>query len=120
MWWKTTEAELDIFKLSNKYSHSSKTFIFETGSLPYHDGMRLMLQTMNIIDYFGYTDDRCELEVGISINERKLNLPAGISKLNKFKYLIGLEEDKILDSWNTNKTESNPPIKVYWITISLL
>jgi hypothetical protein len=95
----------EVFKLSNKYSHSSKTFIFETGLLPYHDAMRLMLQSMNIIDHFGQTDDRCQLTVGISMNEHKLNLPFGISKLNKFKYLIGLNEDQILESWNTDETE---------------
>lgn len=95
----------EIFKLSNKYSHSSKTFIFETGLVPYHDAIRLMLQTMNLIEHFGQTDDRCEMTVGISLNERKLNLPFGLPKLNKFKYLIGLNEKEILKDWNTDDTE---------------
>ena len=95
----------EIFKLSDKYSHSSKTFIFETGLLPYSDAMRLMLQTMNLIEHFGHTDDRCEMKVDISLNDRKLGLPFGISKLNKFKYLVGLDEDAILESWNTEETE---------------
>ena len=95
----------EIFKLSDKYSHSSKTFIFETGLLPYSDAMRLMLQTMNLIEHFGHTDDRCEMKVDISLNDRKLGLPFGVSKLNKFKYLVGLDEDAILESWNTEETE---------------
>jgi uncharacterized protein YjbI with pentapeptide repeats len=94
-----------IFKLSNKYSHNSKIFVFETGLVQYHDGMRLMLQVMNIIESFGYTDDRCEMTVGISLNEKKLGLHAGISSINKFKYLIGLDENKILERWNTKETE---------------
>ena len=94
-----------IFKLSNKYSHSSKTFIFETGLIPYHEGIRLMLQTMNIIESFGYTDDRCEMKIGISMNDRELNLASGIPSMNKFKYLIGLDESRILDMWNTKDTE---------------
>jgi hypothetical protein len=108
-WFKGVEENFrpnsEIFKLSNKYSHASKTFIFETGALPYHDAMRLMLQTMNVIDHFGQTDDRCEMKVGISLNEKKLNLPIGVSKLNKFKYLIGLNEKEILKNWNTEETE---------------
>jgi hypothetical protein len=40
----------NLFKLSNKYSHTSKTFIFETGLLPYYEATRLMLQSMNIIE----------------------------------------------------------------------
>lgn len=99
------KASSSIFKLSNKYSHNSKTFIFETGLIPYHDGIRLMLQTMNIIESFGYTDDRCEMTVGISMNDKSLGLPAGLATMNKFKYLIGLDESKILDLWNTNDTE---------------
>lgn len=95
----------EIFKLSNKYSKNSKTFIFETGMIPYHEGMRLMLQTMNIIDHFGWTNDRCELKVGISMNESKLDLPVGITSINRFKYLIGLDESKILKTWNTDKTD---------------
>lgn len=108
-WFKGVNEEFkpnsEMFKLSNKYSKSSKTFVFETGFMPYHEGVRLMLQTMNIIDHFGWTDDRCELKVGISLNESKLDLSEGISRINKFKYLIGLDETKILDYWNTNKTE---------------
>jgi hypothetical protein len=95
----------NLFKLSNKYSHTSKTFIFETGLLPYYEATRLMLQSMNIIEKFGYTDDRCEMTVGISLNERDLNLHVGMSSLNKFKYIIGLDEKKILESWNTSETE---------------
>ena len=108
-WFKGVNEEFkpnkDLFKLSNKYSKSSKTFIFETGMVPYHEGIRLMLQTMNIIDHFGWTNDRCELKVGISLNENKLNLENKISNLNRFKYLIGLDESSILKDWNTNKTD---------------
>lgn len=99
------KANSETFKLSNKYSHNSKTFIFETGQVLYKDAIRLMLQTMNIIEAFGYTDDRCEMHVGISLNEKALNLPTSLSQLNKFKYLIGLDESEILENWNNGDTE---------------
>jgi len=95
----------NTFKLTNKYSHNSKIFVFETGLVQYKDAMRLMLQTMNIIESFGYTDDRCEMQVGIALNEKALELPVGMSKLNKFKYLIGLDESDILKTWNTEDTD---------------
>lgn len=89
----------EIFKLSNKYSENSKFFIFETGYMNYQDAIHTMIKTMNIIDYFGYTDNRCEMKVKVSVNEK--NFP----KLNKFKYIIGLNESEILEKWNTDENE---------------
>ena len=87
------------FKLSNKYSDKSKTYIFETGFIRYNEATQVMLKAMNLIDHYGYTDDRCEMEVKIGLVE------GNIAKLNKFKYLIGLNEEKILDTWNTHSSE---------------
>jgi len=95
----------EIFKLSNKYNANTKTFVFETGFMPYHDAIHTMLKSMNIIDHFGYTDDRCEVKVNISMNEKNIDAGVHISKLNKFKYLIGLDEEAILKDWNTDSTE---------------
>jgi uncharacterized protein YjbI with pentapeptide repeats len=93
---KPTDTE---FKLSNKYSEKSKTFVFETGFIHYNEATQVMLKAMNLIDHFGYTDDRCEMQVNIGLVE------GNIAKLNKFKYLIGLNEEKILDTWNTHASE---------------
>lgn len=94
-----TKPSENAYKLSNKYSENSKTFIFETAFMPYNDATQLMLRTMNLIDYYGYTDDRCEMEVKVGLSE------GNIHKLNKFKYLIGLNEQEILDKWNTKSSE---------------
>lgn len=95
----------NIFKLSNKYNANTKTFIFETGFMQYQDAIHTMLKTMNLINHFGYTDDRCEMKVNININEKGIEHGSHISKLNKFKYLIGLDEDSILENWNTKSTD---------------
>jgi len=93
-----------IYKLSNKYSEFSKTFVFETGFMKYHDGIHCMLKTMNLIDHFGFTCDRCEMKVNIRANEDSSN-SIKLDRLNKFKYLIGLEENSLLDMWNTDSNE---------------
>lgn len=95
----------ETFKLTNKFNANTKTFVFETGFMQYNDAIHTMLKTMNIIDHFGYTDDRSEVKVNISINERNVESGMHISKLNKFKYLIGLDEDTILENWNTESSE---------------
>lgn len=95
----------EIFKLSNKFNANTKMFVFETGFMTYQDAIHTMLKTMNIVDHFGYTDDRCEVKVNISINERYIESGVHISKLNKFKYLIGLDETSILKDWNTESTD---------------
>ena len=73
--------------------------------MQYQDSIHTRLKSMNIIEHFGYTDDRCEVKVNISINEKYVNSGVHISKLNKFKYLIGLDEESILEDWNTDSTE---------------
>lgn len=95
----------ETFKLSNKYSSNSKAFVFETGFMNYQDAIHTMLKTMNLINYFGYTDDRCEVKVNVSLNEKNLGASTHISKLNKFKYLIGLNEESILKDWNTESSD---------------
>ena len=98
------KANDSMYKLSNKYSEFSKTYIFETGFMQYHDGIHCMLKTMNLIDYFGFTSDRCEMKVNIKVNEDTTN-SVKITNLNKFKYLIGLEEKGIMEMWNTDNSE---------------
>lgn len=99
------KASSEVFKLSNKYNERSKTFVFETGFNQYQDAVHTMLKTMNLIDHFGYTDDRCEVKVNIHINEKTVDSGVHISKLNRFKYLIGLNESEILKNWNTDSSE---------------
>lgn len=88
-----------VFKLSNKYCEDSKFFVFETGFMNYHDAVHSMMKSMNLIDHFGYTDNRCEAKIKVSVNEKNFN------KLNKFKYVIGLNESEILEKWNTKDGE---------------
>ena len=102
---ETFKASKEVFKLSNKYNANTKTFVFETGFMQYQDAIHTMLKTMNLVDHFGYTDDRCEVKVNVNINEKRIDSGVHISKLNKFKYLIGLNEESILEDWNTGSTE---------------
>lgn len=104
------KASDSLYKLSNKYSEFSKTFIFETGFMKYEDGIHCMLKTMNLVEYFGFTCDRCEMKVNIQINEDSSN-SVKLNNLNKFKYLIGLDESRLLDMWNT---ENNERQKLYY------
>lgn len=89
----------DTYKLSNKYSEKSKTFILETGFIPYNEAIQVMLRSMNIIDYFGYTDDRCEMSANIKLNEKD------VSKMNKLKFIMTLNEDNVLNEWNAEESE---------------
>jgi len=102
-WFKGVEESFkptkDVYKLSNKYSENSKTFIFETGFIPYHEATQVMLSAMNLIDYFGYTDDRCEMVTNVKLNEK------GASKMNKFKFMMALNESTIINEWNSSNSE---------------
>ena len=93
----------EVLKMSNKYSKDSKFFILETGFIKYHDAIHLMLKSMNLIEHFGTTDDYCNMQVNIRIDDSKKGYH--VSNLNRFKYLIGLNETEILTKWESKSSD---------------
>jgi hypothetical protein len=103
---KAYESNSGEFKLVPTYSKGYKELSFSTGFLPYHEAVHLFLKTMNVIDEIGFTTDRCGVKTSIVMNERKLGISTGMDKLNRLKYLVGLDEKQIFEWWPQNDTES--------------
>jgi len=93
----------ESFKLAPTYSNGYKESTLTSGFLPYQEAIHLFLKTMNVIDSIGTTNRRCGVNVKIRLDERALGLPAGVHKLNKLKYLLGLNEARLFELW--------PPVK---------
>lgn len=90
----------EAFKLAPVYSNSYKESSLSTGFMPYQEAVHMLLKIMNLIESVGYTTSRCSLDVKIRFNEET-------HKLNKFKYLLGLDEKKIFEWWPTSSTENS-------------
>jgi len=103
----TFEATYDTFRVSPRYSNGYKEMSLSTGFLPYQEAVHMLLKTMNLVEAIGYTTDRCSVTTKIRLNEDRLNLPTKINKLNKFKYLVGLNEAKLFELWPTPDNEES-------------
>lgn len=106
----TFEATYETFKIAPTYSNGYKEITLTTGFMPYHEAMHMFLKTMNIIDTIGFTTDRCTVQTSLKVNERELGLMTGLTKLNRFKYLLGINEAELFEMWPHKENERN---KIY-------
>jgi hypothetical protein len=101
----TFEADYSTFKLAPVYSNGYKEMQFSTGFMPYNEAIHMFLKTMNIIDSIGFTTNRCRVKTSIKLNESELGLSNEMDKLNKFKYLLGLNEKQLFEWWPQSETD---------------
>lgn len=110
-WFKEVKSDFvptnEVFKLAPVYSNGYKEMQLSTGFMPYQEAVHMYLKVSNIIEAIGFTTERCRVTTTLKLNERKLDLPYGLDKLNKLKYLISLDEKTLFELWpqpmNENK-----------------
>jgi len=66
----------------------------------------MYLKASNIIEAIGFTTDRCRVKTTIKLNENALQLPVGMQKLNRLKYLISLDEKRLFELWPQPENEN--------------
>jgi hypothetical protein len=96
----------ETFKLSPTYSNGYKEMQLSTGMLPYQEAIHMYLKASNIIEAIGFTTDRCRVKTTIKLNENALQLPVGMQKLNRLKYLISLDEKRLFELWPQPENEN--------------
>lgn len=113
-WFTDSKSEFkptsESFKLEPTYSNNYKKVTLSTGFIPYHEALHMFLKISNVIESVGHTTNRCGVTTKIRLNEFGLGLAANTDKLNKLKYLMGLNEDKIFKWWPPVNNESQ---KIY-------
>jgi hypothetical protein len=105
------------FKVSPVYSNGYKEISLETGMMPYHEAIHMFLKITHVIESFGYTTDRCSVKTKIQLDTEKLGLTAKMHSLNKFKYLLGLNEKRIFEFWPNRESDEN---KIYQNHLSFI
>jgi hypothetical protein len=96
----------ETFKLAPTYSNGYKEMQLSTGFMPYQEAVHMYLKVSNIIEAIGFTTERCRVKTTIKLNERSLGLPVGLSKLNRLKYLISLDEKRLFELWPQPENEN--------------
>jgi len=104
------EPTYESFKIAPIYSNGYKEISLSTGFMPYQEAVHMFLKTMNIIEAIGYTTNRCSVKTRIRLDEKELNLPVTIDKLNRFKYLLGINEAELFKLWPAQENENR---KIY-------
>ena len=92
------------FKLEADFSGGFKMNELITGVMPYDEAIHVMYKVMNFIDEHGFTTDRTGLHINLSLNEFDLGLHERLQNLNVFKYILGLNEEKIFEMWPSAKS----------------
>jgi hypothetical protein len=109
-WFKLIEPDFEptfeTFKLSPTLSNGYKEMQLSTGLMPYQDAVHMYLKISNIIEAIGFTTERCRVKTSISINESALGLNTKLEKLNRFKYLLSLDEKRIFELWPQPENEN--------------
>jgi hypothetical protein len=108
---------LKTFTLCPTYSNGYKENTLSTGFMPYHEAVHMFLKISNIIDSIGETNDRCSVKTRIRLDESTLLLSSPVNKLNKFKYLLTLNESKLFELWPDliNENKKVPHSYLYFI-----
>jgi hypothetical protein len=96
----------ETFKLAPTYSNGYKEMQLSTGLMPYQEAMHMYLKVSNIVEAIGFTTERCRVQTAIRLNEKALELSTGLSKLNKLKYLISIDEKRLFELWPQPKNEN--------------
>ena len=109
-WFKEVKTDFaptnEVFKLAPTYSNGYKEMQLSTGFMPYQDAVHMYLKVSNIIEAIGFTTERCRVTTTLKLNEKKLDIPYGLDKLNKLKYLISLDEKKLFELWPQPENEN--------------
>jgi hypothetical protein len=109
-WFKEVKNEFtptnEMFKLAPVYSNGYKEMQLTTGFMPYQEAVHMYLKVSNIIEAIGFTTERCRVKTTIKLNEKQLDLPYGLNKMNRLKYLISLNEKKLFELWPQPENEN--------------
>jgi hypothetical protein len=103
------------FKIEPDFSGGFKMNELITGVMPYNEAIHVMYKVMNFIDENGFTSDRTGMHINISLNEFDLGLRERLQNLNVFKYILGLNEERIFEMWPSAKSRMQ---KIYKNSIS--
>jgi IS1 family transposase len=85
--------------VSPDFEGGQKMNRIDTDLMPYHEAIHTMLKCMNFINESGFTNSKTNINIKVSLNENDLDLKYKLEGLNKFKYILNLNEKKIFEWW---------------------
>lgn len=91
--------------ISPDFSGGHRMNRIDTDLMPYGMAIHTMLKCMNFINENGFTNSRSNMNIKISLNEMDLGIKYKLENLNKFKYILNLNETSIFKMWPAVSSE---------------
>jgi hypothetical protein len=89
----------NVFKIEPAFRGGHKMHELTTGPQSYFEAINTLYKVCNFILENAYTTDKCKFVANISLDENNLNLKTPMLELNKFKFVVGLDEAKMFELW---------------------
>lgn len=91
--------------VSPDFEGGQKMSRIDTDLMPYHKAIHTMLKCMNFINENGFTNGRSNMGIKVSVNEMDLGLKYKLENVNKFKYILNLNENQIFKWWPNQSSD---------------
>lgn len=91
------------FYLEPDFSGGVKMQELITTPMPYHESIMIMTKVLGWIKSNGWTDEKCAIHINISFNEKTIKLPTSLQNINKLKFVLSFDEEKIYEKFPRRK-----------------
>jgi len=106
----------NTYKIEPDFSGGLKMHEFVTAPQPYNEAIHTLYKVYNFIADRGYTTNRCGVHINMSVHGNEVK--ESTRNLNIFKFILGLNENKIYDLWPSS--EQSKMQKVFKNSISYI
>jgi uncharacterized protein YjbI with pentapeptide repeats len=92
-----------LFKIEPDFSGGMKMCELITGPMYWPECREIMTKIMIWIGKNGWTDEKCAFQVNISFDSFKLGLKSKLSQLDRLKFCLGFDEDRMYKEFEERK-----------------
>lgn len=93
----------NTWKVEPDFSGGMKMHELITGPMTYDEARVQLFKILEWIDKFGWTTDKCAFQFNLSFNHWKLKLNNQINQMDKLKFILSFDEDKVLEAFPERK-----------------
>lgn len=105
----------DHIKIYPNLMDNNNMHRIEIGVLPYTEAINVLTKILGYIREKGHTNDNCSLITNVSVDGDNIVGHNSFIRLNKLKFVAGLNEDIFFKSWKPGKRMVNKSLKDFII-----
>lgn len=87
------------WKVEPDFSGGMKMHELITGPMSYDEARIHLFRILDWINKFGWTTEKCAFQFNLSFNHWKINLNNNVNQLDKLKFILSFDENKVLENF---------------------